>query len=451
MSFQNKRTVNFNQFKLDMQNELYKLTETLCSRLDNAKNGGEELRRTEMNAIMNKLEDELERREIQETKRADSIPEIFKEKERDQAGSSAPTIEKTVSLLPKGDLTREKKSANQEAYEEAMEKAAIALRKIKVVFMAKEYITQKRKATKMKAQLIQEEIKKPPKEAEAKKEERRKQGEHLKRMKIKHLSRKRSREDQQIYSERPLDGYVEEFIEKEDELEWQKSKNDFHLKYYVIPKLFFLSALATPDLRVLRRPPSASSDPHLHAQRSSRRTPNLLCLERRPISSVRQPSCWFQASLAYPRIRVGTQVSISLMEENQVKAYHENERQAMHKILGKYIRTCEQAGVVCLHEFLFRQIKAATNNFDSANKIGEGGFGSVYKGTLLDGSIIAVKQLSSKSSQGNREFVTEIGLISGLQHPNLVKLYGCCIEGSQLLLVYEYMENNSLGRALFGE
>ncbi|KAH6796315.1 hypothetical protein C2S51_037301 [Perilla frutescens var. frutescens] len=100
--------------------------------------------------------------------------------------------------------------------------------------------------------------------------------------------------------------------------------------------------------------------------------------------------------------------------------------------------------------FTFRQIQAATNNFDSENKIGEGGFGSVYKGTLLDDSVIAVKQLSSKSKQGNREFVNEIGMISGLQHPNLVKLYGCCIEGSQLLLVYEYMENNNLGRALFG-
>ncbi|KAL2524296.1 putative LRR receptor-like serine/threonine-protein kinase [Abeliophyllum distichum] len=100
--------------------------------------------------------------------------------------------------------------------------------------------------------------------------------------------------------------------------------------------------------------------------------------------------------------------------------------------------------------FTFRQIKAATNNFDAINKIGEGGFGSVYKGTLLDGSVIAVKQLSSKSKQGNREFVNEIGMISGLQHPNLVKLYGCCIEGNQLLLVYEYMENNSLARALFG-
>ncbi|XP_050287450.1 probable leucine-rich repeat receptor-like serine/threonine-protein kinase At3g14840 [Quercus robur] len=100
--------------------------------------------------------------------------------------------------------------------------------------------------------------------------------------------------------------------------------------------------------------------------------------------------------------------------------------------------------------FTYRQIKAATNNFNAANKLGEGGFGSVYKGILSDGTIIAVKQLSSKSRQGSREFVNEIGMISGLQHPNLVRLYGCCIEGKQLLLVYEYMENNSLARALFG-
>ncbi|CAL5405988.1 unnamed protein product [Camellia sinensis] len=97
-----------------------------------------------------------------------------------------------------------------------------------------------------------------------------------------------------------------------------------------------------------------------------------------------------------------------------------------------------------------RQIKAATKNFDFANKIGEGGFGLVYMGLLLDGTVIAVKQLSSKSKQGNREFVNEIGMISALQQPNLVKLYGCCIEGNQLLLVYEYMENNNLARALFG-
>jgi serine/threonine protein kinase len=73
------------------------------------------------------------------------------------------------------------------------------------------------------------------------------------------------------------------------------------------------------------------------------------------------------------------------------------------------------------------------------------------QGILVDGTIIAVKQLSSESNQGNREFVNEMGTISALQHPNLVRLYGCCIEKNQLFLVYEYMENNSLARALFGK
>ncbi|KAL2986715.1 hypothetical protein AAZX31_12G223200 [Glycine max] len=100
--------------------------------------------------------------------------------------------------------------------------------------------------------------------------------------------------------------------------------------------------------------------------------------------------------------------------------------------------------------FTMHQIKVATNNFDISNKIGEGGFGPVYKGILSNGTIIAVKMLSSRSKQGNREFINEIGLISALQHPCLVKLYGCCVEGDQLLLVYEYMENNSLAQALFG-
>lgn len=72
------------------------------------------------------------------------------------------------------------------------------------------------------------------------------------------------------------------------------------------------------------------------------------------------------------------------------------------------------------------------------------------QGFLSDGTIIAVKQLSSTSKQGNREFINEIGTISAMQHPCLVKLYGCCVERDQLLLVYEYMENNSLARALFG-
>ena len=70
---------------------------------------------------------------------------------------------------------------------------------------------------------------------------------------------------------------------------------------------------------------------------------------------------------------------------------------------------------------------------------------------LNDGRLVAVKQLSLASHQGKNEFVTEIATISAVQHRNLVKLYGCCIEGNQRLLVYEYLENKSVDQALFGE
>nr|KJB45818.1 hypothetical protein B456_007G330700 [Gossypium raimondii] len=116
----------------------------------------------------------------------------------------------------------------------------------------------------------------------------------------------------------------------------------------------------------------------------------------------------------------------------------------------KWKSTLEQGIELQTTSFTLRQIKAATKYFHASNKIGEGGFGPVYKGTLADGIVIAVKQLSARSKQGNREFVTEIGMISALQNPHLVKLYGCCIEGNQLMLIYEYLENNSLARALFG-
>lgn len=69
---------------------------------------------------------------------------------------------------------------------------------------------------------------------------------------------------------------------------------------------------------------------------------------------------------------------------------------------------------------------------------------------LSDGKLVAVKKMSSTSSQGKWEFLNEVAIISTVQHINLVKLYGCCVEEEERLLVYEYLENNSLGRALFG-
>ncbi|KAJ4981341.1 hypothetical protein NE237_032178 [Protea cynaroides] len=100
--------------------------------------------------------------------------------------------------------------------------------------------------------------------------------------------------------------------------------------------------------------------------------------------------------------------------------------------------------------FSYAELRIATEDFNPANKLGEGGFGPVYKGMLPDGRVVAVKQLSVASHQGKSQFISEIATISAVQHRNLVKLYGCCIEGDRRLLVYEYHENKSLDQALFG-
>ncbi|XP_058071861.1 probable LRR receptor-like serine/threonine-protein kinase At1g56130 [Magnolia sinica] len=101
--------------------------------------------------------------------------------------------------------------------------------------------------------------------------------------------------------------------------------------------------------------------------------------------------------------------------------------------------------------FSHRELKTATEDFSPANKLGQGGFGPVFKGTLLDGRMVAVKRLSVTSRQGKSQFLAEIAAISAVQHRNLVKLYGCCIKGANRLLVYEYLENKSLDQALIGE
>ncbi|KEH36480.1 G-type lectin S-receptor-like Serine/Threonine-kinase [Medicago truncatula] len=99
--------------------------------------------------------------------------------------------------------------------------------------------------------------------------------------------------------------------------------------------------------------------------------------------------------------------------------------------------------------FDFNTIILATNNFLEANKLGQGGFGSVYRGRLIEGQEIAVKRLSQTSEQGVEEFKNEVKLIAKLQHRNLVRLLGCCVDRDEKLLVYEYMENRSLDSILF--
>ncbi|XP_023542605.1 putative receptor-like protein kinase At4g00960 [Cucurbita pepo subsp. pepo] len=100
-------------------------------------------------------------------------------------------------------------------------------------------------------------------------------------------------------------------------------------------------------------------------------------------------------------------------------------------------------------QFDFSTIHAATNNFSAEYKLGEGGFGAVYKGRLEEGQEIAVKRLSRRSSQGVEEFKNEVMLLAKLQHRNLVRLLGFCLEGEEKILIYEYIPNKSLDYFLF--
>ncbi|KAK3138406.1 hypothetical protein QOZ80_5AG0368510 [Eleusine coracana subsp. coracana] len=94
-------------------------------------------------------------------------------------------------------------------------------------------------------------------------------------------------------------------------------------------------------------------------------------------------------------------------------------------------------------------LRAATDNFSEENKLGEGGFGPVYKGILQNGQEIAVKRLSTTSQQGQVEMKNEVVLVAKLQHKNLVRILGCCIQEHERLLVYEFLSNNSLDKIIF--
>ncbi|VAH71551.1 unnamed protein product [Triticum turgidum subsp. durum] len=101
--------------------------------------------------------------------------------------------------------------------------------------------------------------------------------------------------------------------------------------------------------------------------------------------------------------------------------------------------------------FEFEHLLEATRNFSEESKLGQGGFGAVYKGQLSDGSEIAVKRLASHSGQGFMEFKNEVQLIAKLQHTNLVRLLGCCSQEEEKILVYEYLPNKSLDFVIFDE
>ncbi|XP_057753756.1 putative serine/threonine-protein kinase [Arachis stenosperma] len=109
-----------------------------------------------------------------------------------------------------------------------------------------------------------------------------------------------------------------------------------------------------------------------------------------------------------------------------------------------------QEQVIATKQFTYNSLRSATRDFHPSSKLGGGGYGVVHKGVLRDGTPVAIKSLSVESKQGTREFMTEIDMISNIRHPNLVGLVGCCVEGSHRILVYEFLENNSLASSLLG-
>uniref|UniRef100_J3MM69 Protein kinase domain-containing protein n=1 Tax=Oryza brachyantha TaxID=4533 RepID=J3MM69_ORYBR len=100
--------------------------------------------------------------------------------------------------------------------------------------------------------------------------------------------------------------------------------------------------------------------------------------------------------------------------------------------------------------FRYNELIAATNNFAEERKLGEGGFGAVYQGFLKDQNIeIAIKRVAKGSTQGRKEYISEVKIISRLRHRNLVQLVGWCHENGEFLLVYEFMPNRSLDKHLY--
>ncbi|KAB1223052.1 hypothetical protein CJ030_MR2G022345 [Morella rubra] len=132
-------------------------------------------------------------------------------------------------------------------------------------------------------------------------------------------------------------------------------------------------------------------------------------------------------------------IDCSLFRGNKPKIPGENE-------VGDKI---SQVKLEELPVFRLEELASATNNFHESNKLGQGGFGPVYRGKLLDGQEIAAKRLARSSGQGLQGFMNEVVVISRLQHRNLVRLLGCCVDGEEKMLVYEYMPNKSMDAFLF--
>ncbi|XP_006652874.1 G-type lectin S-receptor-like serine/threonine-protein kinase B120 [Oryza brachyantha] len=141
---------------------------------------------------------------------------------------------------------------------------------------------------------------------------------------------------------------------------------------------------------------------------------------------------------------------IYLVRKWQSKGKQRNNENQNRAALGRFKTSDElyeqNLELPCIN---FEDVATATNNFSDSNMLGKGGFGNVYKGMLESGKEVAIKRLSTGSTQGVEHFTNEVVLIAKLQHKNLVRLLGYCIHGDERLLIYEYLPNKSLDAFIF--
>ncbi|XVF78680.1 hypothetical protein PTKIN_Ptkin14bG0155100 [Pterospermum kingtungense] len=159
---------------------------------------------------------------------------------------------------------------------------------------------------------------------------------------------------------------------------------------------------------------------------------------------------WFGDLLDIKQFQGGQDLYIRMSSSEQVQEVVHEEPKGGKKNHGvTYRSNARQKEDTELEFFDLSMLAKATQDFSPDNKLGEGGFGPVYKGTMEDGQEIAVKRLSVGSRQGSDEFKNEVELIAKLQHRNLVKLLGCCVQGEERILVYEFMPNKCLNSFIF--
>ncbi|KAJ9539948.1 hypothetical protein OSB04_026454 [Centaurea solstitialis] len=154
-------------------------------------------------------------------------------------------------------------------------------------------------------------------------------------------------------------------------------------------------------------------------------------------------------TLSISLVLLGLSLAVYVRNKKKKRAYTKGRGRRVHALDKKYSEA--EKDDLDLNFISLSKVVKATNNFSIDNKLGQGGFGPVYKGVLESGQEIAVKKLSETSQQGYDEFYNEVVCVARLQHRNLVKLLGYCMDGDERILIYEYLANKSLDLYLFDE